>query len=149
MKIATSASDLVPIGDTDGFNLVVPLDWNARALQLSFSRILNKLVEQGRVRTAPKGFAEGNAFFKIGSKWNIAALDMAYRIYTTRKAAELKGERLAWADVAIRARLPYAIGLKERDRAVTARHKRMTVTVLALRHNHRALGFIEIGRAHV
>jgi hypothetical protein len=136
MKIATSASDLVPIGDTDGFNLVVPLDWNARALQLSFSRILNKLVEQGRVRT------EGNAFFKIGSKWNIAALDMAYRIYTTRKAAELKGERLAWADVAIRARLPYAIGLKERDRAVTARHKRMTVTVLALRHNHRALGFI-------
>lgn len=142
MKIATSASELVPFGDTDGLNLVVPLDWNAKALQLSFSRILNKLVKQGRVRTAPKGFAVGDAPYKIGRKWNIAAMDMAYRIYTTRKAAERNGERLAWADVAIRVRLPYAIGLKERDRALAARHKRMTITVLALRHNQRALSFI-------
>ena len=84
MKIATSASELVPFGDTDGLNLVVPLDWNAKALQLSFSRILNKLVKQGRVRTAPKGFAVGDAPYKIGRKWNIAAMVQHYTTRTDR-----------------------------------------------------------------
>lgn len=52
------------------------------------------------------------------------------------------GERLAWADVAIRAQLPITRGLRERDKNFKLRDQRRLLTILAIRYNNRALKLI-------
>ena len=142
MGIAEHHSDLAPIGAADAVNVVVPLEWNSKSLKQAFGRIVNNLVKQGKVRPAQKGFVQGDAQFKIGRKWSSSAMELAYRVYTTKMHAVERGERLAWADVAIRAKLPMARGLRERDINHKLRDQRRLLTILAMRHNYRALKLI-------
>ena len=142
MTVAKTSSDLVPFGSKQAVNLVVPMEWTAISLKRAFGRQVTKWVKDGMVRPAQKGFVLGEAEFKIGRKWHSAAMDMAYRIYVAKRQAKETGERLTWADAAIRARLPMSIGMKERDLDYELRSQRMTLSILAQRHHARAVKFV-------
>lgn len=142
MTVAKATSDLVPFGSTKAVNLVVPLEWSAISLKRAFGKQVNKWVKDGVVRPAKKGFVLGDAEFKIGRKWHAAAMEMAYKIYMAKRQATEAGERLTWADAAIRARLPMSIGMKERDLDYELRSQRMTLSILAQRHHARAVKFV-------
>jgi hypothetical protein len=142
MTVAKATSDLVPFGSTKAVNLVVPLEWSAISLKRAFGKQVNKWVDEGTVRSAKRGFVLGEAEFKIGRKWHAAAMEMAYKIYVAKRQAKESGERLTWADAAIRARLPMSIGMKERDLDYELRSQRMTLSILAQRHHARAVEFV-------
>jgi hypothetical protein len=142
MMIAKRTDDLAPFSSSEALNLVIPTQWSAIGLKRAFGRQVNKWVKEGLVRPAKKGFVLGDAEFKIGRKWHAAALETAYKIYVVKKEAKDSGERLTWADAAIRARIPMAIGLKERDLDYLLRDQRMTLSILAQRHHARAIKFI-------
>jgi len=142
MTIAKTTSDLAPFGRKDAVNLVVPLEWSAVSLKRAFGRQVNKWVKDGLVRPSKRGFVLGEAEFKIGRKWHAAAMQMAYKIYVVRKQAREAGERLTWADTAIRASLPASIGMRERDLDPKLRSQRMTLSILAQRHHARAVKFV-------
>ena len=142
MTVAAATSDLVPFGSTKAVNLVVPLEWSAISLKRAFGRQVNKWVKEGVVRPAKKGFVLGDAKFRIARKWHAGAMELAYNIYVIKKRAREAGERLTWADAAIRAKLPASIGIKERDLSMKMRDQRMTLSILAQRHHARAVKFI-------
>ena len=142
MTVAKAASDLAPFGSKEAANLVVPLEWSAISLKRAFGKQVNKWVTEGLVRPAKRGFVLGEAEFKIARKWHANAMEMAYKIYTAKRQAKESGERLTWADAAIRARLPMSIGMRERDLDPKLRSQRMTLSILAQRHHARAVMFI-------
>lgn len=142
MTVARNQSDLAPFGSRDALNLVVPLGWSGVGLKRAFGRQVDKWVNEGLVKPAKKGFALGNAEFKIARKWQSAAMELAYRLYIAKKQAKELGERLTWADAAIRARIPMSIGMVERDLGTELRDQRMILSILAQRHYARAMKFI-------
>jgi len=144
MTVVKSAEDLAPIDDKNAVNLVLPLDWSAMGLKRRFSQIVDSLVRQGRVKPAKRGFPRGmsKANYQIGRRWNTAAMEHAYNLYQCKAEAEAEGERLVWADAAIRAKLPAARGLSERDLSAKASERRVTLTILAKRHYKRAEAYI-------
>jgi hypothetical protein len=142
MAVARTAAELAPFTSNEAVNLVVPTQWSAMGLKRAFGRLVNNWVSDGRVKPAKRGFVLGEAEFKIARKWHAAAMETAYKIYVAKKRASDLGEKLTWADAAIRIRLPAAIGLKERDLDYLLRDKRMTLSILAQRHHARALKFI-------
>jgi hypothetical protein len=142
LTVAASASQLAPFGSKDAVNLVVPLEWTSIGLKRAFGKLVNKWVEQKLVRPSQRGFRVGDAEYKIARKWNASAMEAAYKIYIAKRKAKESDERLTWADTAIRAKLPAAIGIKERDLNYLLREKRMTLSILAQRHHARALQFL-------
>jgi hypothetical protein len=142
MTVARGESDIVPFGRKDALNLVVPLGWSAIGLKRAFGRQVNRWVKEGLVQPAKKGFVLGDAEFKIARKWHSAAMELAYKIYITKKQAQESEEKLTWADAAIRVRIPMSIGMKERDLSLQCRDKRMILSILAQRHYARAMKFI-------
>lgn len=143
MTVARCQSDIAPFGSKDALNLVIPLEWSAISLKRAFGRQVSRWVKEGIVQPAQKGFSVGAAEFKIARKWHAAAMELAYRIYTTKKNAQESGERLTWADAAIRARIPMSIGMKERDLNIKYRDQRMIASILAQRHYARAVKFVD------
>lgn len=140
MMVANSLDEIAPFNSDEVINLVVPLNWAQRSLKKSFTQLVLKRVEKGK-----RGISvvESNAPYRLGSRWSIEALSAAYTIYTLKE--QLKdGKKVAWADIAILAELPYA----KREKAVLNKKTPMTVdiratlTVLANRHYKRAKAFI-------
>lgn len=140
MKVATDITEMAPFDDAEVLNLVVPLTWSQRSLKKAFSELVLKLVEKGK-RGVSVELSE--AQYRISGKWNTKALAHAYKVYVIKNAPN-EGKRLVWADIGIRAELPYA----KSENAVEGRVKddtvdiRATLTVLAHRHYLRALTFI-------
>lgn len=140
MLIANSLDEIAPFNSDEVINLVVPLNWAQRSLKKSFTQLVLKRVEKGRRGVS---VVESNATYRLGSRWSIEALSSAYKIYSLKE--QLKdGKKVAWADIAILAELPYA----KREKAVLNKKTPMTVdiratlTVLANRHYKRAKAFI-------
>lgn len=145
MVIVERAEQLVPLDDDSALNLVIPLDWSVMGIRRKFAKIIQGLVSEGRLKSATRGFAGGvsKAQYQIARRWNIPAMAHAYAIYQCKEQARSKGERLAWADAAIRAKIPAAKGLREGDLSAKASERRVVLTILATRHYKRAEKYID------
>lgn len=141
MKVATDISEIAPFNDAEVLNLVVPLTWSQRSLKKAFSQLVHKLVEKGKRGVSVEA---SEAHYRLSGKWNAKALSHAYKVYTIKHAPN-EGKKLVWADIGIRAELPYA----KEENAIEGKVKddtvdiRATLTVLAHRHYLRALTFID------
>ena len=141
MKVATDITEIAPFDDTEVLNLVVPLTWSQRSLKKAFSQLVLKLVGKGKRGVSVEA---SEAHYRLSGKWNTKALSHAYKVYKIKHAPN-EGKKLAWADIGIRADLPYAreenaVEGKVTDETVDIR---ATLTVLANRHYKRALTFID------
>lgn len=141
MIVAKSMKDIAPFDSEEVLNLVVPLTRSQRSLKKSFAQLVLKLAEKGKRGVSVE---KSEAHYRLSGRWNIDALMYAYRVYQIKQGIE-KGKKLPWADIAIRAALPYA----KRERAVEGKKTdatvdiRATLTILADRHYKRALTFID------
>jgi len=141
MKVATDLTEIAPFNDEEVLNLVVPLTWSQRSLKKAFSQLVLKLVEKGKRGVSVEA---SEAQYRLSGKWNSKALAHAYKVYIIKHSPN-EGKKLVWADIGIRAELPYA----KDENAVEGRIKddtvdiRATLTVLAHRHYSRAVTFIE------
>lgn len=140
MMVAKGIKELAPFDDDKVLNLVVPLTWSQRSLKKAFTTLVLNKVEKGK-----KGVSleKSEAKYPLGSKWHIEALKTAFKIYIEKQKAMEEGEKIAWADVAIRSRLPMAIGVKEKSLSKQTSDIRRTLTILAKRHYSRAESFIK------
>jgi hypothetical protein len=138
MMVARSANDLAPFDSEEVINLVVPLTRTRRSLAKSF-----KFLVLSKVAPSRKGVnvATSDAQYRLSGKWHIGALQTAYRVYTARQESEARGERLPWADVAIRAKIPMSYAQSTGGRLRDSDLRR-TLTILAMRHYRRAEQFI-------
>lgn len=142
MQIANRDEELAPFNSEEVLNLVVPLTWSRRVLKKRFSELVLNKLEKGKRGVS---VIESEAKYKLGSKWNIEAFQHAYDIYVEKQKSLSEIKKVPLADIAIRAKLPYAI----REKAKEGVRNRMTVdirytlTVLANRHYKRAEKFIK------
>jgi hypothetical protein len=147
MKIASDINDIAPFNDKEVLNLVVPLTWSQRSLKKGFSQLVLKLIEKGKRGVS---VIESEATYKLSSRWNIEAFKNAYNIYVEKQKSLNEKKKVAWADIAIRANIPYAKREKITE-GVKNRHTvdiRATSTVLADRHYKRASKFIKFSASH-
>jgi hypothetical protein len=142
MQIANSESELAPFNNEEVINLVVPLTWSRRVLKKRFSELVLNKLEKGKRGVS---VVESEASYKLSGKWNINSFKNAYEIYVEKQKSLGQDKKVPLADIAIRAKLPYAI----EEQAKEGVKNRMTVdirymiTVLATRHLKRANKFIQ------
>jgi hypothetical protein len=143
MAIAKGDGDLAPFNSKEAINLVVPLNWTNVGIKRRFAQVIDKLVPKTKKGQAIQPSA---APYKLGRKWSITAFESAYNIYILKKQSDLavlKGEKkVAWADIALKAKLPIAIRMQQGKHAYGRLESRSTLTILAVRHFERAEAFI-------
>ncbi len=148
MKIANSGIDLAPFKNPKVINLVVPLEWTNIGIKRRFAEIVDKLVPKEKVGKLQR---KTQADYKLMGKWNANGFKYAYAVYIERQKAlqeeKDNGVRVAWADVAIRAKIPMTSGMKEKE-TKTVNDLRKTATVLAKRYYVKAEKFIEASASH-
>lgn len=156
MQIAKNANELAPFDSDLALNLVVPLTWSQRTLKKRFSELILSKIEKSKPGVSVDA---SDASYKLSGKWHIEALKTAYKIYVLRKefdegkefdsaispTAKRKTKRyeVSWADLAIRAKLANAIGLKEGVTSKQISDERKIITIIAKRHYKRAEAFIK------
>jgi len=142
MAVAHTLEEIAPFNNNEVINLVVPLTWSRRSLLKSFtSHVLNK-IEKGKRGVSVE---HSDAQYRLSGKWSVIAMSCAYNVYIEKLKAKDELKKIAWADIAIRANIPYA---KEEKAREGVKNKftvdiRATLTVLANRHYKRAEGFIK------
>jgi hypothetical protein len=141
MKIANTNEELAPFNSEEVINLVVPLTWSRRVLRKRFSELVLNKLEKGKRGVS---VIESEAKYKLGGKWNIEAFQLAYDIYVEKQKSLSENRKVPLADIAIRAKLPYAIREKAKEGVCNSMTVdiRYTLTVLANRHYKRAEKFI-------
>ncbi len=141
MTIPKDINEIAPFDDEEVLNLVVPLTWTQRSLKKAFSQLVLKLAEKGKRGVSVE---QSEAQYRISGKWSIDALSYAYKVYALKQMPN-EGKKVAWADIGIKANLPYARREKAIEGKITDEtvDVRATLTVLANRHYKRALTFID------
>jgi hypothetical protein len=139
MLIANSAADLAPFNSNEVINLVVPLMWTQRSLKKKFSSLVLKQVEKSKRGVSVEA---SKAKYRISGKWNIDALQNAYKVYVIRNTL-VDGKKLAFADVAIKASLDIAKDLELGKKTNFTSDARKVATIVAMRHYKRAEEFIK------
>lgn len=141
MKVAKDISEIAPFNSTEVLNLVVPLNRSQRSLKKGFAQLVLKLVEKGKRGVS---VSETEAIYKLGSRWSIEAFKNAYNVYVEKLKSIDEGKKIYLADLAIRAKIPYANRerAKEGIKNKTTVDIRATLTILAGRHYKRAEKFI-------
>jgi hypothetical protein len=135
MGVAELHADLAPFDSAEAINLVVPLTWSRRALLKRFRElVLTRIPEQ-----QPGIQVEGSTARYTLGRWNIDAMAMAHKVYTTKR----DNPNLVWADVAVRCGIKGTEGMRERDRRAEFVDQRRQATILAVRYNGYALGYIK------
>jgi hypothetical protein len=142
MQIANSDEELAPFDSEEVINLVVPLTWSRRVLKKRFSELVLSKLEKGKRGVS---VVDSDASYKLGGKWNIESFQHAYDIYVEKQKSLSENKKVPLADIAIRAKLPYAIREKAKEgvRNRLTVDVRYTLTVLANRHYKRAEKFIK------
>lgn len=142
MQIANKAEELAPFNSEEVVNLVVPLTWSRRVLKKRFSELVLNKLEKGKRGVS---VIESEAKYKLGGKWNVEAFQHAYDIYVEKQKSWSESKKVPLADIAIRAKLPYALREKAKEgvRNSTTVDIRYTLTILANRHYKRAINFIK------
>ena len=141
MTIARNVSHLAPFDRDDVVNLVVPLNWSQRSLKKAFNSLILKNVPKGKRGIHTE---DSTAMFVISNRWKIEALRTAYEVYKLKEQC-VEGDRLYWADIAIKAKLPLALndGLEKLHEVnIHTVEKRKLLTVIATRHYRRAKEYI-------
>jgi hypothetical protein len=138
MMIANRVEDIAPFGSNEVLNLVVPLNRSRRSLQKAFSFLVLDKIEKGKKGVNTE---ESTAKYKLSGKWNIEALSNAYNIYKIKKQCEVSGDKKAWADIAIEAKIPMSYAVKSKVKSENS-DIRKVLTILAKRHYDRAEEFI-------
>jgi hypothetical protein len=156
LQLAKSHAELAPFDSTEAVNVVVPLNWSQKSLKKHFAMLLTKVgIAKGEV--GPK-IGVSTAKYGLGRRWNCGAMESAYEVYKVRQAnmdrgaktttkAQHKGAesakfKMAWADVAIEAKLDVAEGMQVGKVKQDTAEKRRVLTILAKRHYSKALEFI-------
>ena len=143
MVIAREGNDLAPFDSKEAINLVIPLNWTNIGIKRRFAQVIDQLVPKAKKGQAIQPSA---APYKLGRKWSITAFESAYNIYILKKQSDLgvlNGEKkVAWADIALQAKLPIAIRMQQGKHAYSKLESRSTLTILAMRHFERAEEFI-------
>ena len=92
-----------------------------------------------------------HADFQLTGKWNTSGFKYAYAVHVERKKALQEeqeiGKRIVWADVAIRAKVPLTVGMKEGETRMNS-DKRKKATVLAKRYYAKAEMFIKAAASY-
>lgn len=142
MMIANNIDEIAPFDSKEVVNLVVPLNWAQRSLRKSFTQLVLSKVEKGKRGVS---IIESKASYKLGGRWNIDAFKHAYDIYVEKQKSLSEIKKIPLADIAIRAKLPYALREKAKEgiRNKMTVDIRYTLTVLANRHYKRAEKFIK------
>lgn len=142
MQIAKSDEELAPFNSDEAINLVVPLTWSRRVLKKRFSELILSKLEKGKRGVS---VIDSDASYKLGGKWNVDAFKYAYNVYLEKQKSLSEGKKVPLADIAIRAKLPYAIREKAKEGVCNSLTVdiRYTLTVLANRHYKRAEKFIK------
>ena len=113
-----------------------------------FSEIIDKLVPK---QVKGKLERKTQADYKIMGKWNTSGFKYAHAVYIERQKAlqeeNKTSKRVAWADIAIRAKIPMTIGMKEGETRMN-NDLRKTATVLAKRYYEKAEKFIDASASH-
>lgn len=142
MTIANMESELAPFNSDEVINLVVPLSWSRRVLKKRFTELVLNKLERGKRGVS---VIESAATYKLGGKWNVDAFKYAYAIYVEKQKSLAETKKVPLADIAIKAKLPYAIREKAKEgvRNSMTVDIRYTLTVLATRHHKRAEKYIQ------
>jgi hypothetical protein len=135
MRIANSTDELAPFNSSEVVNLVVPLNWNHRSLKKYFNSVILKKVPKSKQGI---NVETSKAEYKISGRWRVDALEAAYKVYILRI-----NEKMYWADIAIKAGLNIAKGLKIGEKVDINSDQRRDATTTAIRHFHRAEVFIK------
>lgn len=145
MVVANNREELAPFNHSEVINLVVPLTWTSVGLKRRFAEVISRY---DVVKKTVRGLRihESSARYRLGRRWNTEGFKNAYKIYVERQRAviesESTGKKIPWADIAIRARIPAALGFREGETSRTMVDQRQILTVLSLRHYKNALEFI-------
>lgn len=139
MMIAKGPADIAPFDSEEVLNLVVPLNRTQRSLKKAFASLVLSRIEKGKRGVSVE---ESKAKYRLSGKWHIEALATAYKVYTLKKQSIAEGRKVAWADIAIAAKLPMSYSLKGTDSAMNSDIRR-TLTILAKRHYDRAEQYIQ------
>jgi hypothetical protein len=158
LRVAKTFAELAPFDSTEAVNIVVPLNWSQKSLKKHFALLLPKIgVASGDI--GPKiGITKSTAKYGLGRRWNCGAMESAYEVYKVRQANMEKGAKsttkaqhkgtesakfkMAWADVAIEAKLDVAEGMEVGKVKQDTAEKRRVLTILAKRHYENALVYI-------
>jgi len=142
MQIAKKEDELAPFNNEEVINLVVPLTWSRRVLKKRFSELVLSKIAEGKRGVS---VIESEARYKLSGKWNIEAFKHAYNVYVEKQKSLSEVKKVPLADIAIRAKLPYAVREKAKEgvRNTVTVDIRYTLTVLTNRHYKRAEKFIK------
>jgi len=156
MQIANDTNTLAPFNSDLVLNLIVPLTWTQRTLKKRFSELVLSKIAKGKRGVSVD---DSEAKYMLSGKWHIEALKTAYTIYKLRKefnvgkefdsvisaTVKRKTKRydLSWADLAIRARLPNTLHMKEGVKNKQNSDERKIITILTKRYYKRAEQFIK------
>ena len=157
MQIASNTSELAPFNSDLALNLVVPLTWSQRTLKKRFSELVLSKIEKGKRGVSVD---DSESKYKLSGKWHIDALANAYKVYMIRAesaqgtafsstnpktADKFKAIKydIAWADIAIRAKLDVSKDMKEGVNTRQTSDTRRIATIVAIRHYKRAKQFIK------
>lgn len=150
LLIARTAEQIAPFNSAEAINLVVPLNWTNVGIKRRFGALIDKLVPK-----TPKGVRvqSSAATYKLGRKWNQQGMAHAYAMLVEKRRADAEklvtGKKVSIADMAIRAGLPIAKGLKEGVKTSATTDQRRTVTIVALRHLKNAERFVDASASKV
>ncbi len=158
LRVAKTQAELAPFDSIEAVNVVVPLNWSQKSLKKHFAMLLTKVgIAKGEV--GPKiGTSSSTAKYGLGRRWNCGAMESAYKVFQVRQANMDKGAKLtakaqhkgiesakfkmAWADVAIEAKLDVAEGMEIGKVKQDTAEKRRVLTILAKRHYANALIYL-------
>ena len=139
MMIALSQEEIAPFDDDAVLNLVVPLTWSQRSLKKAFTSLVLSKVEKGRRGVSVE---KSDAQYRLSGRWHIEALKTAYSVYSIKSKSDADGEKIYWADIGIKAKLPMSYSVAKESVGKNSDIRR-TLTILTKRHYNRALMFIE------
>lgn len=108
-----------------------------------FGALIDKLVPKTQKGVRVQS---SEAKYKLGRKWNLHGMAHAYAMLVEKRRADAEklvtGKKVFIADMAIRAGLPIAKGLKEGVTTSATTDQRRTVTIVALHHLKNAERFV-------
>ena len=135
LRVARALDELAPFNGAGAVNLVVPLGWTNVGIKRRFGALIDKLVPKTKRGVRVEG---SHALYRLGRKWSVQGMANAHAMLIEERRAEAEradtGKKVSLADMAIRANLAIAKGLKEGLRTHATSDQRRTVTIVAVRH---------------
>jgi len=135
LRVARALDELAPFNGSAAVNVVVPLDWTNVGIKRRFGALIDKLIPKTKRGVRVDG---SHAKYRLGRKWSVQGMANAHAMLIQQRRADAEkvesGKKVSLADMAIRANLPIAKGLKEGLKTSATSDQRRIVTIVAVRH---------------